>query len=430
MSKQKAAEKIMAARCRLLSTEPWYGHMSMSIEWISTEMEWITNEEDRTLGMCVQDPGVVKCYYNPDWILKTSIEQIYGTIEHAINHLIRLHTLRQRHLDEQAWNIATDMAVNGHEHNPHIGFKENSRVIVKPHDNMVWVPRDWSPSDSAEHYYEKIMEQMPKQQEQGQQGQGQGQGQDQEGDGEGEGEGGGNGNSKSQQQYQAGKFSGTGLDNHQIWNRSNVSQDEARQLIHDMAKQASERTQGHVPGHLKEVLEALAKPIIRWREILRQYLGKHVGNNRKTWSRLNRRYGFGTKGVSHHAAAEVSVVVDTSGSIGTQELEQFFAEIEAIAYKAKVHVLQWDHAYQGFARYRRGDWRNITVNGRGGTDMVAPVEWLEQNGVIGDICVMLTDGYCSWPTRRQFPMLFVITTSEQHTDGPDWGEIVRMQIAD
>lgn len=421
----KAAEKLMAARCLLTITEPWYGHCTMSIEWKPSEMSWIENPADRTMGMAIKDPGIITGYYYPDWVLATPIERLYGVIEHSINHLIRLHTLRQRHLQQDAWNLATDMAVNGHKSNPYIGHKKGNKY-TSPNDKMVWCPTDWPSTNSTEWYYEQMVDEED---ENGQgEGDGEGEEQEQEGQGQGQGEGEGEGKSSSQW-YESGKHSGVGVDNHQIWDETDVSQDDARQLVHDMARQATEKSRGHSPGHLTEILETLNKPIIKWREILRQYLGKHVGNKRQTWSRVNRRYGFGVKGISRHAAADVSVIIDTSGSISTQELEQFFGEIEAISYKAKVNVLQWDANFQGYNRYRRGDWRTMECKGRGGTNMVAPVDWLEQNNLIGDICIMLTDGYTPWPNSRPFPMLFVITTDETQATGPDWGEIVRMRIA-
>ncbi len=123
------------------------------------------------------------------------------------------------------------------------------------------------------------------------------------------------------------------------------------------------------------------------------------------------------------------MIVDTSGSIGSKELEQFFGEIEAISSKAKVNVLLWDHAYQGWGGYRRGDWRTFKVNGRGGTDMAKPVQWLMDNKVVADVQVMLTDGVCNYldGSLVQFPFITVITTPEGTTVDPPYGHCVRMK---
>ncbi len=390
-----ASDKMTAARCRLMTQEPWYGHMAMSIEWRESEMSWIDNEDQRTMGFRFVSDGTIQAFFNPDWVDTMSLERLFGAIEHSINHLVRLHTIRRSHRIEKAWDIATDMSVNGKREAPYIGYKpDNGGSIILPFDDMIFIPKDWPAGESAETYYEKLLEMCPEPEDEAAGG-------------------------------QFDQFDGSAVDDHMIWSQSEISEDEARQIVHDMVQEAAEKSRGNVPGHLEQVLEDLAKPIVRWRETLRQYLGTHVGNRRKTYSRANHRIRkFGFKGVSHHAASTVNVIVDTSGSIGKDELEQFFAEIEAISYRAKVFVLQWDAEFQGYDRYRRGDWKKITVKGRGGTDMAAPVDWLEENGGAGDVVVMLTDGYCNWPHQRNYPCLFVITTD---TSGPDWGTEIRLK---
>jgi predicted metal-dependent peptidase len=211
-----------------------------------------------------------------------------------------------------------------------------------------------------------------------------------------------------------------------MWSETEVSEDEARQIVKTAAKEATEKSQGHTPGHLAEALEALNKAKVRWREVLRNFIGRHVGSRRPTYARRNRKHDtFGSKGVSHHAAAKVVVIIDTSGSIGGEELKQFFGEIEAIAYRAQISILQWDHAFQGFTpKYRKGAWKNIQIKGRGGTDMEAPVKWLLEQGIGASAYIMLTDGHCQWPEDPKIPMVFCITTDQPE---PNFGTVVRIK---
>jgi predicted metal-dependent peptidase len=208
---------------------------------------------------------------------------------------------------------------------------------------------------------------------------------------------------------------------------SDASQDEARQIVKDIVDQASQKCQGQSPGHLQDAIAELKKPVVKWCELLHQYLGQHVGNKRSTYSRRCRRQDtFGIPGVSHHAAASVNVIVDTSGSISSKELQQFFSEIEAISSKAKTMVLQWDLQFQGYNKYRRGDWKSFKVNGRGGTDMAAPIQWLCDNHKIADVQIMLTDGYCNYIGREivNFPIITVVTNNS--TESPPYGVVIRM----
>jgi predicted metal-dependent peptidase len=311
------------------------------------------------------------------------------------------------------------MAVNGKKSNPRVGYRERGKV-TPPYEDLIYCPENVDDNLSAEEYYKMINnKEMGKSKGKGQ-GQGQGQGQEGQEQGQQSQEGSGEENPY-----------GNTVDDHSTWSQSDVSEDEARQIVKDISDQASQKSQGHVPGHLKEILKSLDKPVVHWKELLRALMGTYVGNRRLTYSRRNRRHdSFGKPGVSHHAACTVSVIVDTSGSVSTHMLQQFFTEIEAVCYRAKVFVLQWDHAFQGYGRYRRGDWKRIHVRGRGGTDMAAPVKWLEEQGMIGNACIMLTDGFCNWPDKKGFPMIFVVAREggDEIKDGPKWGNLVHMKV--
>lgn len=452
------SEKLMTARCRLMVRQPWYGHFSMAMVWIPSQMSW-RPESQRTMGVRIVNGGEIQCLYYPPFVESMTLKELYAVIQHEIEHLVRVHCLRAGDRNPIAWNIACDMTVNGKKRSPRIGYPEpgTGEMIVPLAGQIIWIPEDWDEKQTAEHYYdklEKIQQKMcavcghcgrpmsgkdkDKGKDKGNKGKGKGKGQDDDDEGQGQGQGQGDGQDQGGQcpkcgqsgdEVEYGGIKGKMVDDHSTWNQTDVSQDEARQVIRDMVSQASEKAKGDVPGHLQEAIAALNTPVVRWRELLRHYLGRHVGNQRKTFSRRNRRHNrFGVAGISHHAAANVVVVVDTSGSIGTKELQQFFAEIDAISSRAKVKVLQWDWAFQGYTTYRRGDWKRFKVNGRGGTDMAQPMQWLIDEHQVADVTVMLTDGHCNWidAAKINFPCITVITTAE--TTSPDYGHVVRMKV--
>ncbi len=451
------SEKLMKARCRLMTREPWYGHIAMSMTWIPSQMPWLS-EQRRTMGVRIVNGGEVQCMYYPPFVESLNIKELFAVIQHEIEHIVRVHCIRVGGREPDAWNIAADMTVNGRRNHPRIGYHESttSEVIVPLKGQIIWIPEDWPHDGTSEAYYDKLAKQQKQQGQccpncrrpmsgacdgkgkgQGKKDKGQGQGKKDKSQGQGEGEGQGeNGACPSCGQsddgeYRYGGVSGKAVDDHSVWNQSDVSQDEARQIVKDIVDQATSKCQGHAPGHLEDAIKNLAKPVVRWRELLRHYLGKHVGNQRITYSRRNRRHDwFGMPGVSHHAAATCTVIVDTSGSVGNRELEQFFGEIDTIASRAKVHVLQWDHAFQGYGDYRRGDWKKYKIHGRGGTDMAAPVKFLIDNKMISDVTVLLSDGYANWapPETVQFPFITVLTTPEGVTEGPKFGHLVRMVV--
>ncbi len=436
----EASDNLMKARCRLMIREPFYGSIAMDMTWREDKMEYKdVPEEAKTMGVRLTNTGAECIYYKP-FVERLSVEELYTVVQHEIEHLVRLHCLRRDHRNHELFNVACDMSIHGHQSSPKIGYTEFGKKPVFPMaDQLCWVPENEDPNLTAEEYYKRMMQKLPKLkctcgsnsdgkgQDQGaiSQGPGKGQGQNDQNKGQGkkdkkgkkDGDGNGNGGDCP---IHSGKL----LDSHWVWDTSETSEDEARQIVNSMVQNAISKNQGSIPGHLLDAVQALGKPVVRWRELLRRYLGQHVGNRRPTLARRNRRNDtFGVKGVSHHAAATVNVIVDTSGSIGQEELGKFFAEIDAIASRAKTSVLQWDHDFQGYSVYRRGNWKKFKVNGRGGTDMAAPYKWLEDNGKIADVQVMLTDGHCNWAESKGYPVITCITTNQE---GPDWGHVVRL----
>lgn len=384
------ADKLMKARCRLMMKEPFYGSIAMDMTWEPHDFP-DTPEEAKTMGVSLNSRGAV-CYYYKPFVERLSIEELYTVVQHEIEHVVRLHLLRYENRQPDVFNIACDMSIHGHKDSPKIGYIRDGIKVFPDRDRLCWVPQDCSPDLTAEEYYKRLMNnEMP---------------------------------SIVKITNGKTKLNGDLIDNHGVWEESDMSADEARQYVNSMVQDAISKNQGSAPGHLLDAIKALAKPVVRWRELLRRYLGQHVGNRRWTLSRRNRRNdSFGLKGVSHHAAATVNVIVDTSGSIGQAELGKFFAEIDAISSRAKTHVLQWDHAFQGYDKYRRGNWKTFKVKGRGGTDMAAPYKWLEDNGKVADVQIMLTDGYCSWAEKKEYPVITCITTDR---NGPEWGHVVKL----
>lgn len=427
-------DKLMRARCRLMTREPWYGHISMSMTWIPSEMPWFP-ESQRTMGVRIVNGGEIQCIYYPKFVNSLTIPELYAVIQHEIEHIVRVHCIRIGGRNRMAWNIAADMTVNGDRKHPRIGFDdcESNKVIVPLKGNIIWIPDHLPKDQTSEFYYAELMKD-PKGQVctlcgsvRPHNGSHEHEHDDSDSDDTPRCEGCGQ---KASKTYSFGGVSGQAIDNHDIWSQSDVSADEARQVVKNLVDQANTKCRGMAPGHLAQAIEALSKAQVRWRELLRHYIGRHVGNSRLTYSRRNRRRDeFGLPGISHHSAAKIIVIVDTSGSISNRDFEQFFAEIDAISSRAKVTVLQWDYDFQGFSAYRRGDWKKFKVLGRGGTDMTLPLQWLIDNRQVADLQIMLTDGYTPWadPSKITFPMITVLTTPEGTVDGPQYGHVVRLK---
>ena len=118
-------EKLLAARCRLLSREPWMGAMAMQMTWHPGDFPWQTDDRAKTMGVRIVNGGEVQCIWYPGFVHSQSIKQLYAVIQHEIEHIVRCHCIRiGSHRCPERWNVACDMAVNGKRSKPTFGYTE------------------------------------------------------------------------------------------------------------------------------------------------------------------------------------------------------------------------------------------------------------------------------------------------------------------
>ena len=368
--------RLAKARCLLLAYEPWYGHVAMNITWIETTMV-------KTMAVRVIHGGEVQCLYNPHFVKELTVPEICFVIQHEVEHVVRCHCLRSGLSDGTMFNIAADMVVNGSKNLPRIGITTDGirERHIPCRDELIWLPRRWSPNENTEYYYRRLVKMR--------------------GDLPG----------------------GFILDDHSLWEQTDLSKEEFRTVARSLVVDATEKTRGNIPGHLRSVVEQLDQSQIPWPALLRRYLNQSLGQRRTSYSRRHRRRDeFGVPGMTRRRQAHVSVIVDVSGSVSHKELGHFFGEMEKICTSARTDVLLWDCEFRGFtANYCHGDWEKFSPDGGGGTDMAAPVEWLVQRKLVGDCIVILTDGFCNWPVKQGFGFIAVISGAAV---GPAWGRTV------
>jgi predicted metal-dependent peptidase len=126
---------------------------------------------------------------------------------------------------------------------------------------------------------------------------------------------------------------------------------------------------GTLPGNIEELIENLLKPQVNWKVLLRNAITKGIGKNvKRTWTRPSRKYEL-FPGKEFLKINKVIVLMDVSGSISKEELQQFALEIYSIVKETSdVIVILWDADVQGeFILKRTSDVKKIKVTGRGGT---------------------------------------------------------------
>jgi predicted metal-dependent peptidase len=170
---------------------------------------------------------------------------------------------------------------------------------------------------------------------------------------------------------------------------------------------------GYDPGAIERTLNQARESVQDWRSILRDFIAA-TNPSDYLWSPPNRRFvasGLHLPFLMRTGVGEIVIVVDTSGSIGTAELEQFAGEITAINEEAqpeRIHVIYCDAAVQGVEEFGPGEPIKLAPEGGGGTDFVPPFSWVEENGITPKCLIYLTDLCCSsFPAAVDYPVLWV-----------------------
>ena len=198
--------------------------------------------------------------------------------------------------------------------------------------------------------------------------------------------------------------------------------DEIRRQQVRRAYQEAQRTtggkgRGYIPGNLLEVIDKLLEkkdPVVDWRSYFRRFVAasQNVKVN-KTKRRESNRF-IGMPGLKFNPRHEILVAVDTSGSVSTDELTNFYTELNFI-HKAgvKITVAQCDAGISDIKKFSPQD--QVTIHGRGGTDFDPPVDYINKNKSKYTCLVYFTDGACTPPSLKTTkPILWVITRGERH----------------
>ena len=187
---------------------------------------------------------------------------------------------------------------------------------------------------------------------------------------------------------------------------------------------------GHEPANLDRPLNESRQSKQDWRTILREFIAARTPSDYR-WSPPNRRYvgsGLYLPSVERTGLGPIVIGVDTSGSIGSKELEQFAGEISAISDEAQpeaIHVIYCDAAVQFSQEFQSSEPIHLEPRGGGGTDFCPVFEWVEENQIDAVCLIYLTDLCChSYPPAPEYPVLWV---TDSRKSAP-FGETVQISL--
>lgn len=236
----------------------------------------------------------------------------------------------------------------------------------------------------------------------------------QDGDGEGNGSGGG------EYQFDEHDYEGQQQDGKDYAERAKELDAMVDRALREGALLAG-RLGIDLPRAITEVLE----PQVNWRNELAEFVTASCrGNDEYTWRKFNRRMlanNMYLPTVEDETIGEVVVPIDTSGSIGQQQINEFAGELVSIAEAVqpeRIRVLWWDTKVHGEQIFERDDFQSIGTLlkplGGGGTRVSCVSEYINKKQIKADAVVVFTDGYVESDVDWQIgsPTLWLVTENK------------------
>jgi predicted metal-dependent peptidase len=237
------------------------------------------------------------------------------------------------------------------------------------------------------------------------------------GKGDGKGKGGGQGNDLSPDRPEDGDEDGDTItingktydlsdaDEHDLTNLKDLSHEQVKEINDaiDKALREGGMLAGRMGAKIPRSISDLLEPKVDWRDALRDFVSSAIkGKDEFTWRRMNKRQlvnDIYLPSMENETIGEIVIAIDTSGSIGSEQITEFATELVSICdlcSPEKVRVLWWDtdvHGEQVFA----GNYQDIAgllkPQGGGGTHVSCVNEYINKERINAECVIVFTDGY-------------------------------------
>ena len=219
------------------------------------------------------------------------------------------------------------------------------------------------------------------------------------------------------------------------------------QVAQEILKHAYAKGIGSIPGELLRWAQELLEPTIDWRKALagafRTSLATVLGRRDYVYTRPSRRQS--AMRIGNHeiilpsmrkpAPPAIAIIVDTSGSIGNDEITLFLSEVDGIV-KANgisqgVTVIPCDADIGEIQKLRsRGAITTLKLTGGGGTDMGVGIAAAGKLRPTPKIVIVLTDGFTPWPTslpKGVETLIVCLTAEESLSTTPNWAKTILIE---
>ena len=390
------------------------------------------------MGVGPEPDGTISLYYEPDLVAGTSDADILKILEHEGMHVLNKHISRllrifsnetsdiRKAVKKEAWGVASDCTVNSQANIRNV-------ITICGMETQPLLPEKYGFEEGkiTEDYYLRLL----------------------------------NDDDFVKKALDGMKFVGVngdgksnGFNDHEKWkdgvkgvsDLSSLSRkidQHVQGIIKETAKSFT-KDRGNLPSHIAELIEnALAPPKAPYYQIIRKLIrGSRFTKFKRSPTKINRKrtYTFSLTeddclpeispfpGKTRDMTFDVVIMIDTSGSMGIEDILEGLSGIKNIIEKDRhcyVTVLEVDAGVEKEYTVKRVKDIQFKVKGRGGTTLRPGLERARELNC--DVCLAFTDGYTeninSIP-RKALPkkLIWVITPdgTADHVNRTGW--IVRI----
>lgn len=356
-----ALTKMSAARTRLILDKPFLGALTLRLPLVEVESGWCSTTSSNGKSL----------YFNTAYIDSLDLAQTQFALSREALHCALLHFYRRANRNRKLWQAACDFAVN-----PILladGLKPTPDTVTFAEFEGL----------TAEEIY-PLLE-----------------------DNEWQQDGADNSDSESdnrQSQPPQASLSAAEME---------VLAAQWRQRLAAAAQQAAQA--GKLSAELSRLVDCYLQPKLPWRALLAQYLSATARNDYSYTRPSSRRGEPAIFPGMRSEQVDLVVAVDTSGSIREDEIEQFFAEINAIKGQihARIVLLCCDVEIPREFPLTFETWDyfsfDVDLKGGGGTDFRPVFDWVGNRDQRPDTLLYFSDGCGIFPEKiPDYPVVWLI----------------------
>jgi predicted metal-dependent peptidase len=393
--------KLAAARTRLILEKPFLGALVMHLPLKAADAKWCATTATDARAF----------YFNPGYIARLSLEQTQFVLAHEAMHCALSHFHRRGHRLRRRWDVACDYAVNM--------ILDEERLQAPDAALMNAVYRGLT----AEEIYPLLHEDPPEQTQDlhlfDAGGGDAGQPETQDASERSESTAEASGANESDQSQEAGE-AGSSADEPPADGAQppppptdTDKLDEQWKARLAAAAQAA-RQAGKLSQSMQRLVDDLLSPQLPWRALLARYL-MNAARDDYSFQRLSRREVDALMPRLYSQSVNLQVVLDSSGSISRQELQEFLTEIDALKaqMRAEVTLHACDNQLDANGPWHFSMWDSLvlpeSLNGGGGTDFRPVFEWIGRQQNPPHVLVYFTDAEGVFPPLEpDYPVIWLV----------------------